>query len=137
MTPASFAGILVDAMARTFGKTSADRLKTCHPDLQRVFDEVIKRYDCSIICGHRGQAEQDEAFRTGHSKLRWPSSRHNSTPSQAVDAVPFPVDWGNKKRFEELAMVVKEVADELDVKISWGGDWKTFKDLPHYELEKG
>lgn len=137
MTLASFAGILVDAMSRTFGKTSADRLKTCHPDLQRVFNEVIKRYDCSVICGHRAQAEQDEAFRIGVSKVRWPSSRHNSTPSQAVDAVPFPVDWGNKKRFEELAMVVKEVADELDVKISWGGDWKTFKDLPHYELEKG
>lgn len=117
-----------------FGKTSRARLETCHPDLQRLFNEVIKEMDCSIICGHRGKVDQDEAFRLGNSKVTWPRSKHNSTPSNAVDAVPYPIDWKNFDRFNQMAVIVKRKAEELGIKIVWGGDWKTFKDLPHWEL---
>ena len=118
-----------------FGKTSAARLATCHPDLQRLFNEVIKEIDCTILCGHRTEAEQFKAFKEGNSKLLWPNSKHNSNPSMAVDVGPWPLDWNDVKAFEKLAEVVKRKANELNIQIRWGGDWKRFVDRPHWELK--
>jgi len=81
-----------------FGKTSRKRLATCHEDLQLVFNEVIKHFDCTIVCGHRGEADQNDAFERGNSKLRFPQSKHNQWPSLAVDAVPWPINWDDTDR---------------------------------------
>ncbi len=120
----------------SFSARSYFQLRTCHPDLVRLFAAVIERTDCTIICGHRNKADQDQAFAGGKSKLKWPKSRHNSLPSQAVDVVPYPIDWNNHQRFEELAVIVKECAAQLGIAITWGGDWTSFRDLPHWELSK-
>jgi len=126
----------------SFSGKSQERLSTCHPDLQKLFNEVIKHYDCTVVCGHRGKDKQDEAVRTGQSKLAWPHSKHNSLPSKAVDVVPFPVDWSDMSRFYHFGGFVLAVAKHLGIKIRWGGDWngnlqfrdEKFKDLPHFEL---
>ena len=126
-----------------FSGKSLERLKTCHPDLQRLFTEVIKHYDCTVTCGHRGKDEQDEAVRTGASKLAWPNSKHNQLPSIAIDVVPFPIDWNDTSRFYHFAGFVLATAKQLGIEIRWGGDWNSdlkfrdekFKDLPHYELK--
>ena len=68
-----------------FGKTSKRRLATCHEDLQEILNEVIKYFDCSVLCGHRGEADQNKAYESGHSKVKWPNGRHNKKPSIAVD----------------------------------------------------
>lgn len=117
-----------------FGKASRERLATCHPDLQRLFNEVIKEIDCSIICGHRTAEEQEKAFKGGFSKVQFPNSKHNQMPSLAVDVAPYPIDWNDVAGFERLAEVVKRKAKELNIKIVWGGDWKRFVDRPHWEL---
>lgn len=125
-----------------FSDASKKRLATCHPDLQKVFNKVIENYDCTVTCGHRGKEEQDEAVRTGASKLAWPNSKHNSLPSKAVDVVPFPIDWADTSRFYHFAGFVLAVAQSMGVKLRWGGDWsgdlkfrdEKFKDLPHFEL---
>lgn len=125
-----------------FSKTSADRLATCHLDLQRLFNEVIVHQDCTIACGRRGETEQDEAFRTGKSKVRFPNSNHNSDPSLAVDVVPYPVDWNDKNRFYMFVGLVRGIAAMLGIKIRCGADWdgdfeikdQNFHDLPHFEL---
>jgi peptidoglycan L-alanyl-D-glutamate endopeptidase CwlK len=96
----------------------------------------IKETDCMIICGHRGREDQNAAFKAGTSKVQWPNSYHNTTPSLAVDAAPYPLRWDDLKGFEELAKVVKRKAKELKIEIEWGGDWKKFKDYPHYQLAK-
>ena len=63
-------------------------------------------------------------------------------PSLAVDIVPYPLDWKDIASFKELAVLIKETWDELTVEeqggytLSWGGDWKNFLDLPHWELRK-
>ena len=119
-----------------FSKTSLARLATCHVDLQWVAHEAIREVDFVVLCGHRGEAEQREAFRTGHSKVDWPKSRHNATPSEAMDLAPYPLDWGDRAAFCALAVVVLRVADKLGVPIVWGGSWQAFKDLPHYELKR-
>lgn len=126
-----------------FSDASMARLKTCHPDLQRVLLEVIKYVDCTVLCGHRTKDEQEEAFRTGKSKVVWPNSKHNAFPhSLAVDVVPYPIDWNDHKRFYYFAGFVLGIAKTLGVDLRFGGDWdgdfdikdQNFFDLPHFEL---
>lgn len=125
-----------------FGKASNARLDQCHPDLQRLFREVVKYHDCTVICGHRGKEEQEEAFRTGRSKLRFPRSKHNKFPALAVDVVPYPIDWKDTSRFYFFAGYVLGVAQRMGINIRWGGDFNrdlnlkndSFIDMPHFEL---
>lgn len=118
----------------TFSKSSADKLATCDERLQRLFNEVIKYTDCTIVCGHRNQEDQEKAFEQGFSLARWPKSNHNGLPSLAVDVCPYPIDWGNRERFEAFAVLVKEVAQNIGVDVEWGGLWK-FTDLPHWQVK--
>ena len=48
-----------------FGKKSKERLATCHEDLQKVFNEVIKVVDCSVLEGHRDERRQEQLFSEG------------------------------------------------------------------------
>lgn len=125
-----------------FSAKSLNELASCHPNLQKLFDEVIKRYDCTIIQGHRSPEEQAELFRQGKSKLKAGASKHNNMPSLAVDVAPCPIDWNDKIKFYHFAGFVLGVASQMGIKLRWGGDWnsdnnlnnQTFFDLPHFEL---
>lgn len=121
-------------LVNTFSTGSLQRLITCHPDLQRLFREVIKHVDCEIVCGFRSREDQMVAYTTGHSKLPWPHSRHNSQPSMAVDVVPLPLHWNDTPTFQAFAVIVKEQASQLGIAIRWGGDYPHFKDWDHFEL---
>lgn len=135
-------------MSPKFSKESIEKLETCRPDLQLLFIEVIKHWDCKIICGHRNKEEQDWAFLNGTSQKQFPYSAHNQLPSKAVDAVPYPVNWETKNpkdlvRWYAFAGFVLGVASQMGIKLQWGGDWdndkdfkdQNFDDLPHFELE--
>ena len=124
-----------------FGYSSETRLQQAHEDLQKIFRYVIKYVDCSVIWAFRGEAEQNQAFKDGTSKLKWPKSKHNVRPSLAVDVVPYPIDWTDLRRFDMFGRFVIAVADmmlkngEINNKIEWGGDWATFKDRPHFQIK--
>lgn len=140
-----------------------EALSTASESLQRLFEEVVRWYDCSVLEGHREKERQDEKQRTGKSKVKWPNSRHNSKPSEAVDAVRYPVHWpspGIDRRVKldpELKEYVKRIAEfyhfagyvqgtarQMGIELRWGGDWDSdrefldnvFDDLPHFELPK-
>jgi peptidoglycan L-alanyl-D-glutamate endopeptidase CwlK len=141
-----------------FGERSLKRLTLCEPVLQRVFERVVREFDCVILVGHRGREEQDAAFAAGKSKLAWPKSKHNAWPSRAVDAAPYDsraaggVNWDtslktragarNLARYYLFAGAVLGIAAEMGVRLRWGGDWdgddfvddQDFDDLVHFEL---
>ena len=130
-----------------FGKRSKKRLATCDVKLQKLFEEVVKHFDCTIIQGHRGEKEQNQAYDAGRSKLRFPNGKHNASPSRAVDVAPYPVDWEDRDRFHYFAGFVMGMATKLErkvpnLKLRWGGDWdqdtevkdNRFDDLVHFEL---
>lgn len=127
----------------SFSATSLEKLSTCDERLQRVFKEVIKYFDCTVICGFRGKEEQDEAFRTGRSQKPWPTGEHNKKPSKAVDVIPFPNNWNDTNQMRYFAGFVVGIAATMGIKIRWGGDWncnrdlkdQNFNDLPHFEVE--
>lgn len=124
-----------------FSQLSLDKLFTCDRRLVDICSEVIKVYDFTVICGYRGQEEQDKAVAEGRSKTPYPTSKHNKNPSEAVDLAPYPVIWSDIERFKELNSHMQEAAKKLNISIRWGGDWngngindqKLF-DFDHWEL---
>lgn len=115
-------------------ETSVRRLGTCDKRLIALFSSVIREVDCAIICGTRGQEEQDAAFAAGNSQVKWPNSKHNREPSLAVDVAFYPIEWDNIEKFEQFARVVKRHAEGLGIEVRWGGDWSGWKDRPHWEV---
>ncbi len=142
----------------TFSQESLNKLATCHPDLQVLFNEVIKHFDCKITEGFRDEATQNKAYAEGKSKLKWPNGNHNKFPSFALDAYPCPIDL-NPKTSRELdvykwkmcyfAGQVKAISRVLKQEgkithnVIWGCDWDDdnilkehdFFDFPHFELK--
>ncbi|HJY22912.1 MAG TPA: hypothetical protein VJ279_08515 [Hanamia sp.] len=131
-----------------FSTESKKQLASCHPELQMLFNEVIKYYDCKVLEGYRNQADQEKAFAAGTTKLHYPNGKHNKIPSMAVDVAPYPVSWNDTKRFYWFAGFVMGLAAQLknegkmQFAVRFGGDWdndkdindQTFNDLVHFEL---
>ncbi len=141
-------------MAR-FGRTSRSRLRTCHSDLQAIFQEVVIEFDCSVVCGHRDKKEQNKAFHDNKSSIVWPMSKHNRRPSTAVDAAPWfsggiGIPWEDIPQICFFAGQVLQIAKRLHAEgkiehvLRWGGDWNSnnlirdqnLMDYVHFELIK-
>ena len=126
-----------------FGKTSKSHLDTLCPELQEVLIEAIKHVDFSITCGHRGEIEQNQAYDSGHSEVRWPNSKHNSLPSHAADLAPYinGIKWDDVEGFTLLAGIIKGIGIMMGYDIRVGVDWDgdlfvkehSFIDRPHVE----
>ena len=125
-----------------FSKKSLSKLETCDKRIQDLFLRVVKKFDCTIIEGHRSKDRQNKLFNEGKSKLKYPKGKHNAIPSKAVDVAPYPIDWNDRERFTYFAGYVLGIAYEMGLKIRWGGDWdmdtqvkdNNFDDLPHFEI---
>lgn len=116
-----------------YSSRSIRRINECHADLQKIAFELIKEMDVVVLCGHRNKADQDAAYHDGKSKLKWPHSKHNSTPSRAIDLAPSPVDWSNTARFEDMCNRIARIAKKLKIEIRQGRDF-SFRDMVHQEL---
>lgn len=132
-----------------FGKTSKENLSQVHPDLQTLCQAVLDRgiFDFGVTCGHRNEEEQNKAFFSGVSKAKWPDSKHNKMPSDAIDFVLY---VNGKATFREqdkpgyyMAVgVFRAMANKLGIPIRCGADWdgdfditdQTLHDLCHIEL---
>ena len=133
-----------------FSKTSQDKLAMAHPDLQMIFNEVVKHYDCTIADTYRSKAAQHEFLLKGLSQIDYPTV-HNTRPSWAVDCVPFlngNISYDDRQCMH-FAGYVQAVADRLfeegkiTHKLRSGSTWGlpnhdvnhfSFKDPCHVEL---
>ncbi len=121
-------------MSYSFGSRSLKRLEGVHPDLVKVMTRAIacSTIDFTVLEGVRTLAKQKEYMAAGATRTM--NSRHLT--GHAVDIAPV-ID-GNVRwdwpLYHQLALVVKKAAANLDVPITWGGDWRSFKDGPHWEL---
>lgn len=118
------------------GSKSLSKLEGVHPDLVKVVKRAIEitEQDFSVGEGVRSVARQRELVRQGASKTM--NSRHipaSNGYAHAVDLFPYPVSW-DWKYFYPIADAMKQAAKELNIPLEWGGDWKTFKDGPHFQL---
>lgn len=152
-----------------YSNRSLTRLKTCHDDLERLMLEVDKHFPNTVLEGKRTIDQQRANIAKGVSKTM--DSRHLDDPSNAVDAAPDPLSWpkmdealaellGHLSAQERREMAkhitayakqlarwyyfggfVLGTAQQMGIKIRWGGDWdgdrdvhdQSFDDLPHFE----
>ena len=125
-----------------YSKQSQSKLDTCHEDIQRLFNEVIKDFDCTILEGYRDKERQNRLYDMGLSQIKFPNGKHNKKKSEAADVTPYPINWGDIKRMYYFAGYVKAKAESMKINIRWGGDWDNdtevldnyFNDLGHFEL---
>lgn len=112
-------------------KRSLSKLEGVHPDLVRVVKRAIEltEQDFSVTEGLRSYKRQKKLYSTGKSTTM--NSRHLT--GHAVDLAPYPLSW-EWEFFYPMADAMKAAAKELGVDLEWGGDWKTFKDGPHFQL---
>ena len=118
------------------GTVSKNNLKGVHPDLVKVVERAISlsTIDFRVIEGIRSKQRQIELVNKGASKTL--NSRHIT--GHAMDVVALiggDVRW-DWPLYDKIAKAFKQAAKELNIPIVWGGDWKTFKDGPHFELDR-
>jgi len=120
----------------TLNVRSRERMKGVHPDLVGVIEHAAEIAPGTFIVteGLRTPDRQYQLYVTGASKTL--NSRHLT--GHAVDLaalVDGKVRW-DWPLYHKLAAVVKQAAYERNVPLIWGGDWKSFPDGPHYELDR-
>lgn len=118
-----------------FSQRSLDNLKGVHPDLVAVMHRALELTEVDFVVyeGLRTVTRQKELVKSGASKTM--NSRHLT--GHAVDIAPYVggvrFDW---PLYHKLAPAVKLAAAELGVALVWGGDWASFADGPHFELDR-
>lgn len=123
-------------MARKYSQRSLNNLRGIHPDLRRVIDRALQDspLDFVVIEGLRSVDRQKQLVASGASRTM--NSRHIT--GHAVDLMPIgpngpAFDW---PLYDELGLAVKQAAEKEGVALDWGGDWKSFRDGPHFELDR-
>lgn len=129
---------------RQWSERSLRNLLGIHPDLRRVMDRALQEspVDFVVTEGLRTLQRQRELVRIGASKTL--NSRHLT--GHAIDfyawvdldvdgKIEF-VEMSNPRLMKQIADAMKAAAVKEGVAIVWGGDWRTFKDAPHIELDR-
>lgn len=125
-------------MTYKLSKKSLSKLDGVHPDLVKVVKRAIEITECdfTITEGLRTKERQAQLFK--EKKTTTMNSRHLT--GHAVDLAAWIIvdkkgtvswDW---KYYYMIEKAMKQASAELKIPIEWGGDWKTFKDAPHYQL---
>lgn len=137
-----------------FSKRSLDNLVGVHPNLVKIMKEAIKDspVDFTITSGLRTTKEQQAEYAKGRTKPGikvtyrdgvTKKSNHQAKPDgfgHAIDLYPYyngAVQVHDKEVIPKLKLIavhVKAVAKCMNLKITWGGDWKNPYDPPHFEL---
>ena len=121
-------------MSIVLGPRSLSRLQDVHPDLVRVVKRAaaMSDLDFTVLEGMRTLERQKALLKNDATKTL--NSRHLT--GHAVDLAPMiggSVSW-DWPLYHRLAKIIKAAATAESVSLTWGGDWRTFKDGPHWEL---
>ncbi|MEY0950281.1 M15 family metallopeptidase [Providencia manganoxydans] len=118
-----------------FSKRSEENLRGVHPDLVKVIRRALEltTIDFMVIEGKRNEARQRDLVASGKSQTM--NSRHLT--GHAVDCAPLvnrEIPWKDWSKFKLVADAVLQAGKELGIDVEWGGNWKSFKDGPHFQL---
>ena len=111
-----------------FGHRSKANLLTCRVDLAELAYAVmdLQIMDFTILCGHRDEEAQTQAYLLGNSKAQWPMSKHNMLPSNALDFAPWingSIPWKDTHSFAMLGGMFIAIARTKNTPLRYGGDW--------------
>lgn len=115
---------------------SMKNLEGVHPDLRKIILEAYKRSSVKFIVTEGLRTRQRQAVLVAQGASKTMNSRHLT--GHAIDIAPIiegEVRW-DWPLFHAIAPVIKETAKDLGLKVEWGGDWKKFRDGPHFQLPR-
>ncbi|MCG8393352.1 MAG: M15 family metallopeptidase [Pseudomonadales bacterium] len=117
-----------------FSKRSMGHLAEVHPHLAMVAVRALQLspVDFGVTDGKRTMAEQKQEVAEGDSQTL--NSRHLT--GHAIDVMAYVDGQGSWEweDYEQIGEAFKAAADEIGVAITWGGDWESLRDGPHFEL---
>jgi peptidoglycan L-alanyl-D-glutamate endopeptidase CwlK len=133
---------MIDAISLT-------RLGGVHPDLEWVMKEALFNADkdgitIRVTCGVRTAADQMLAYKAGASKMNGIAKRDGGTgisehqkgmAADVVHMIGLNPSWSGAS-FAKIVPYIKQAAKKKGVPIVWGGDWKKFVDMPHFQLDR-
>jgi peptidoglycan LD-endopeptidase CwlK len=136
----------------TLNERSINNLKGVHPNLIKVMQEAIKDSPIEFVItdGLRTLVQQQALYAKGRTipgpKVTNADGINNKSNHQAksdgfghaVDLYPIingKVDINDGKSLKTISNHIKAVALRLNIPITWGGDWKSPVDMPHFELK--
>lgn len=123
-------------MSFRLSSRSRAHLTGVHPALVAVVERAITKspVDFMITEGLRSSDRQAALVAAGASRTQ--RSRHLTGHAVDVAAlVDGQVRW-DWPLYGRIAAAFKAAATELETPIVWGGDWKTLRDGPHFELDR-
>ncbi|WP_295228221.1 M15 family metallopeptidase [uncultured Brevundimonas sp.] len=123
-------------MSFRLSSRSRARLVGVHPALIAVVEAAIARtpVDFMITEGLRTAERQNALIKAGASR----TTRSRHLTGHAVDVaalVEGQVRW-DWPLYGRIAEAFKAAALDLKTPLIWGGDWKTLRDGPHFELDR-
>lgn len=141
----------------SWSKSSREKLKHAHKDIVVFANAVLEIHDCTVVWTHRTETQQNQLYADKKSTLKYPKSKHNKYPSDAIDLAPYVPELGGATWDNEYSLyfcgLALGVADSLykagvmQHKIRCGLNWSTdrqknfktnkFRDTLHFELYRG
>jgi len=127
-----------------WGKRSQKRMKGVneHLILCATISLTRSKYDMTIpwMGGIRTAVQQRSIYLSGNSQLDGFKRKSYHQSGNALDIIPVNGKYQNTKAMVEFSNIMKEVWEELKKekkvkgRLLWGGDWKSFIDMPHYQI---
>jgi peptidoglycan L-alanyl-D-glutamate endopeptidase CwlK len=113
---------------------SEQRLVGVHPDLVAIIRRAADFPGASFVVteGVRTMARQKQLVASGASTTL--KSRHLTGHRVDLAALVGGVVRWDWPLYYKLAATVKQAAIAVGHPVEWGGDWKSFKDGPHFQL---
>ena len=128
------------------GAKSLENLKGVNPILIEILERALEisstradgvDFTITSTAGIRTPEQQNRLFKEGVSKADGYKKISKHQTGDALDVVPYVngrASW-DEKELLKVAVCMLQASKELDYNIQWGGFWRTFKDLPHYQIK--
>lgn len=126
----------------SLSRISESRLDGINPVLKAIVKQAIKTspidFGIPLDGGLRTPERQNELFKKGVSKADGYKKKSYHQTGKAFDIYAYvdgKASW-NKDHLTTIARHIQEVAKTMfNVNLEWGGDWKSFKDMPHFQIK--
>lgn len=110
----------------------------CHPELVLIASRALRlsEVDFSVTETLRSRERQATLFEQGHSRTL--NSKHLADEhglANALDVAAWvdgEISW-QWEHYEQIALAFDAAADELGLRVRWGGTFRTLKDGAHFE----
>jgi len=138
-------------------RPTKEKIKLAHPKLRDELEELVEKINRDVLTGRakvrithtlRTFEEQDELYAQGRTKpgkkvtnAKGGDSFHNYGVAADIVLIinGITASWDTKKDFDkdQQSDWMEVVKVFKDAGWAWGGDWRSFRDMPHFEKTFG